>query len=225
MYIKTKPPKNPLQLNNVASLTVTSCFNGKRVQGTVDSGATVSIIKTNPYQPKFHCRRKSFYEQWWKLIQHLLGKLTRKCKRNLTGKYGLAYDPERRSLKFGNISFVLSVPDGEARHVILFACEATRIRGSSKQVVNAIMESDFGSCVKLIESAGDLFVACLRDNDKESRSFDVIFSCEKNKYLMWSLGKNAQLIRSTDTVQHRFSKETASKAWEFQQRNQQVLVK
>lgn len=49
------------------------------------------------------------------------------------GKYGLVYDPKLRIIKYGNEHFVFATPEGE---VIKYAYETTRIKGSSKQIVN-----------------------------------------------------------------------------------------
>lgn len=47
----------------------------------------------------------------------------------------------------------LETPEVEATNVRLYACETTRIKSSSEQIINAIMGNDLVSCVGLNEPA------------------------------------------------------------------------
>lgn len=61
--------------------------------------------------------------------------------------------PDKEVRKFGNKSFLLSTPGGEATSVRLYTCETTSFKGSSEQIINAVMGNDFESCVGLSEPA------------------------------------------------------------------------
>lgn len=124
---------------------------------------------------------------------------------DLRRKYELAFNPEQRNLTFGNKSFVLSTTLAEATSVRLYACETSKIKGSSKQIINAVMGNDIESCVELVGPAEDpnkymlvartliktfktgpirvANIAPVGTTIKKRRSLGDVLSCSKNKHL------------------------------------------
>lgn len=74
---------------------------------------------------------------------------------DLISQHGLTFDPTQRLLKLGSQSFVLSTNRENPTHVRLFACETTPIKGNTEQLVSAVIETDLGSCVGLVEPTKD----------------------------------------------------------------------